>query len=232
VISSQESLGADFADSRDVVDEYIEELNASKQEDWRKWVAIAMLFEFGANDVIKGVWIYSRRKTTADFYESIYGESRLPFVEYLAEWGEELPVSVEWTVSDPADPRRATSESVQGVHEHLLVSDESMHSMGSLASMGSMGSMLAMQSKHSFAESSPAPYITREAISPRHSDKMDGISATKNRDSVMIKGPRQNSVYSALSTSDTHSIAASPSLPKQHQQTSKLSKMLDGNFGL
>ena len=47
-----------------------------------------MLYEFDIDDVIKGVWLYDRKKTTVDFYEQIYGEIHRPFIEYLIDWGE------------------------------------------------------------------------------------------------------------------------------------------------
>ena len=57
VISNQDSLEMEV--SEDVLDQFIEELNSSKKENWRKWIIMAMLFEFDTKDVIKGVWMLS-----------------------------------------------------------------------------------------------------------------------------------------------------------------------------
>ena len=69
-----DSLDGDGHDTkhRDVLDEFLEELLVSDRENWRKWLSIAMLYEFDVDDVLKGVWLYDRSKTTADFYGLLY----------------------------------------------------------------------------------------------------------------------------------------------------------------
>ena len=57
IINEQQSI---FDVSFDVLDEYIDELNASDKENWHKWITIAMLYEFDTDDVIKAVWLYDK----------------------------------------------------------------------------------------------------------------------------------------------------------------------------
>lgn len=160
----------------------------------------------------------------ADFYEKIYGETQRSFVDYLSEWGEDVQ-GVDPLVSMEQMSGRVhkMTESMDGTQAFSLISDNSMHSAHSLQSSG--GSMHAR---------SPSPYFTKEALSSKHLSTGDHISAHKSGNSVLIQGPKQNSIYSSLarSTSQEKAITASPSLPRQHRGASKLSKMLDGNFYL
>merc|ERR1712032_908773 len=82
------NLGDDATTTRDVLDEFLEDLSISDRDEWHKWLAVAMLYEYETDDVLKGLWLYDKTKTTADFYEQIYGKNSKPFDEYLADWNE------------------------------------------------------------------------------------------------------------------------------------------------
>ena len=84
MIQKTESL-----DEFNIYSDMIDEINSSPNEAWHKWVTIAMVYEFKMEDVAKGVWLYDKRLTTADFYEKIYGDSTTKtFMDYLMEWKE------------------------------------------------------------------------------------------------------------------------------------------------
>ena len=248
-ISSQASLLEDSGISDDVLGLFIEELNNSKKENWRKWIIMAMLFEFDINDVIKGVWMlskytcffflirifvrevsetlsqwsshivfcrYTRKKTVADFYEKIYGETGRSFLDYLSEWGEDVSDIVP-LIQPPSVGGHKMTESMDGTQAFSLTSDVSMH--GSIHSVASSGTSLHARS--------PSPYFKKEALSSRALGNAENITARKSGNSVLIQGPKQNSIYSSLATSNEKAIMGSPSFPKQHRGARKLSKMLD-----
>ena len=72
-------------------DDVIEGITLKLEEEWHKWLNIAMFFEFDTEEVQTGVWLYHREQSKADFYETVYGVKNLPLIHWLIKWNERLP---------------------------------------------------------------------------------------------------------------------------------------------
>eukprot|EP01084_Bolivina_argentea_P144608 253667_1 len=225
---SMDSNTSDSSKTEDYLDDYIQELNDSDKDDWHKWLAIAMLYEFDSDDVIRGVWLYDRKKTTADFYEQIYGEVFVDFDEYLRAWGEPVPVPIYEHKHENNDSKDSMDGAEFVGMDSNISRDDTFQSFGD--------SQMTYQSKqHSIRGSGKDIIITRKAIKAKSilndKDLTSTVNSLKDREGninkVLIQGPKQSSIFSALSTAPQVGFAPQIINRKQKKQMSKASKLLD-----
>ena len=236
MLSREENTFLDHVLKRteDVLDEFIEELNQSDKEDWHKWIAIAMLYEFETEDVVKGVWLYDRKKTTADFYEQIYGEIRKPFIQYLKDWDEELP---EDTNDDDDDEMTLTRENTERSELSPTSMREDVSGGGAAVRMERGDTLVSVADSAATFHSSTTIrgrgkdiFIPKAAVKKRKSilNGNNGIIAMTvedengNIDQIDIKGPKQSSIFSALSTAPQVGFAPQFTNTKQAGKAAKL----------
>lgn len=206
----------DVGSDQDVLDEFLGELSLSEKEDWHKWLSIAMLYEFDVDDVLKGVWLFDRSKTTADFYEQIYGEVTKTFDEYLSDWNEPR-LRVKVTMDDD------DTHSMNGADAQEML--ERNHTLQSMAdTVMKAPSPSPRDTKNDALFNITKENITkRDVLDQQRHHALSTYNDDGNLDKVSISGPKQVSVFDALSTAPQ--VGLSPVIDKK--QADKLAKILD-----
>lgn len=202
----------DDVTTRDILDEFLEDLAISDRDDWHKWLAVAMLYEYETDDVLKGLWLYEKKKTTADFYEQIYGKITKPFDEYLRDWNE--------TGMDDDDDND-DSDSMTGADSQAMV--ERNNTLQSIPD-STIRSMSPSPSMPDNTFNVSKKDITQKNIfDQQRPNAMSTYHADGHLDQISISGPKQLSVFDALSTAPQTGLA--PIVNKN--QVDKLSRVLD-----
>jgi len=209
----------DVGSDQDVLDEFLEELQLSQKETWHKWLSIAMLYEFEVDDVLKGVWLYDRSKTTADFYEQIYGHVTKTFDDYLNDWNEaRLRVKVVNETDDDDD-----TDSMNGADAKEML--ESNHTLQSMADtvIPSPSPSIRDTKKDALFNITKENITKKDLFDQQRPYAMSTYNDDGDLNKVNISGPKQISVFDALSTAPQVGLA--PVI--NQKQADKLAKILD-----
>eukprot|EP00486_Rosalina_sp_Unknown_P002231 CAMPEP_0201577882 /NCGR_PEP_ID=MMETSP0190_2-20130828/24451_1 /ASSEMBLY_ACC=CAM_ASM_000263 /TAXON_ID=37353 /ORGANISM="Rosalina sp." /LENGTH=204 /DNA_ID=CAMNT_0048010395 /DNA_START=1 /DNA_END=615 /DNA_ORIENTATION=- len=191
-----------------------------------------MLYEFDTDDVIKGVWLYDRKKTTADFYEQIYGARNKPFIEYLIDWGE-IDENSNSGDRDRAGTGEARFRENTAEYVSMHGANSSPHSAEDEIHRGdSFQSNMTLQSTNTIRGRGKDIFVTRDAIKAKDADNGDDAMALTvadddgNINTVNIKGPKQSSLFDALSTAPQ--VGFAPQFKNMNVKSAgKVSKLLD-----